>query len=211
MSRARHRQVNQIRLLEANVDFELESGVTSFGCLRGCVATVGASAEHRFSKQPRNQIELVAGLGVSGDAHFGSTMQHRSRLPHSAGQPNSRQVHLLQDELLKELASLGFRVEPGDLGENILTSHVPLLDLPQRARLHMGGAIVELAGLRNPCLQIENFRTGLLAAVLGRASDGQLVRKAGVMATVLKGGAVRAGDAIEIELPEPPHIALAPV
>jgi MOSC domain-containing protein YiiM len=55
---------------------------------------------------------------------------------------------------------------------------------------------------------MEDFRPGLLAAVLGRDADGRLIRKAGVMAIVLKGGVVRPGDAIAMTLPAQPHRAL---
>ncbi|MNU00349.1 hypothetical protein D3C72_2434550 [compost metagenome] len=68
--------------------------------------------------------------------------------------------------------------------------------------------MVELTGLRNPCGQIEAFRPGLLAQVLGRAEDGTLVRKAGVMGVVVTGGVVRPGDAISVSLRPPPHRVL---
>jgi MOSC domain-containing protein YiiM len=45
----------------------------------------------------------------------------------------------------------------------------------------------------------------LQAAVLDRDEDGNLVRKAGVMAIVLQGGEVKPNDPIQIELPPPPH------
>jgi len=45
-------------------------------------------------------------------------------------------------------------------------------------------------------------------AVLDRSEDGTLVRKAGVMAVVLKGGIVTVGDAFHIALPDEPHEAL---
>ena len=50
-----------------------------------------------------------------------------------------------------------------------------------------------------------------MAAVLGRDAQGRLIRKAGVMGVVAAGGEVKAGDRIEIELPAPPHLPLAPV
>lgn len=68
-----------------------------------------------------------------------------------------------------------------------------------------------MTGLRNPCVQLEKLQTGLMAAVLDRDAEGNLVRKAGVMAVVVAGGDVRAGDPIEVELPAPPHQPLAPV
>ncbi len=174
------------------------------------VASVSADAPHAFSKPVRTRIELLAGLGVAGDAHCGATVQHRSRVARNPNQPNLRQVHLIHRELLDELASAGFDVHPGDLGENILTEGIALLDLPAGTRLHVGAtALVEVTGLRNPCAQIDRFRKGLLPAVLGRDADGGVVRKTGVMGIVLAGGLVQRGDAIRIELPALPHARLA--
>jgi MOSC domain-containing protein YiiM len=67
---------------------------------------------------------------------------------------------------------------------------------------------VVLAGLRNPCGQINGFREGLLKEVIGRDADGNVVRKAGVMAVVLHGGSIRPGDAVTAELPPLPHAPL---
>jgi MOSC domain-containing protein YiiM len=69
-------------------------------------------------------------------------------------------------------------------------------------------AAVIVAGLRNPCGQINGFRDGLLKEVVGRDEDGNLVRKAGVMAVVLRGGAIRPGYVVTAELPPPPHAPL---
>ena len=87
-----------------------------------------------------------------------------------------------------------------------------LLALPAGARLRLGDhAGVEITGLRNPCVQIDRFQPGLMAAVLDRAADGSLVRKAGVMGVVRVGGDVRPGDTIRVELPAGPHRALGVV
>lgn len=69
-------------------------------------------------------------------------------------------------------------------------------------------AVVEVTGLRNPCVQLDDFQPGLMAAVLDQAPDGALVRKAGIMSVVLHGGEVRQGDAIRVVVPDPPHRAL---
>jgi MOSC domain-containing protein YiiM len=170
------------------------------------VTAVGLSPTHSFSKPGLEAIRLLAGLGVEGDAHLGVTVKHRSRVRVDPTQPNLRQVHLIQGELHDELAAAGFTVVPGDLGENVTTRGIDLLGLPAGARLHLGEhAVVELTGLRNPCVQIDRFRTGLMQAVLGRDADGRLVRKAGVMGIVLEGGEVFPGDRIELRLPAPPH------
>ncbi len=176
------------------------------------VASVSRSASHSFSKAPVPYIDLVVGLGVDGDAHRGSTVQHRSRVARDPTQPNLRQVHLVHAELLTELAACGFSVCPGAIGENVTTSGVQLLHLPTGTRLRLGSeAVVEVTGLRNPCKQLDQFQAGLMAATLDRADDGSLVRKAGVMAIVVVGGRVHVGDAIQVELPALPHTPLAPV
>jgi MOSC domain-containing protein YiiM len=173
---------------------------------------VQRAGEHRFSKPAVAEIRLVAGLGVEGDAHAGSTVRHLSRVRRDASQPNLRQVHLIHGELHDELAVQGFDVGPGDMGENVTTRGVDLLALPAGTVLRLGGrAEVELTGLRNPCVQLDRFADGLLAAVLDRDVDGEVVRKAGVMAIVRSGGNVRVGDLIAVRLPQPPHRRLRPV
>ena len=71
--------------------------------------------------------------------------------------------------------------------------------------------ITLLAGLRNPCVQLDQFQPGLTSAVLDRGPDGKLVRKAGVMGIVVAGGTVCTGDVINVLLPAEPHQALEPV
>jgi MOSC domain-containing protein YiiM len=175
----------------------------------GRVVAVSRDAEHRFSKRRASELRILQGLGVEGDAHQGVTVKHRSRVAADPTQPNLRQVHLIHAELFGELERKGFAVGPADLGENITTEGVDLLALPRGALLRIGGEVVlEVTGLRNPCSQIERFRPGLLAAVLHKGTDGELVRKTGVMSVVRAGGVVRPGDSIAVELPPPPHSPL---
>ncbi|MBB5937785.1 MOSC domain-containing protein [Streptomyces zagrosensis] len=174
--------------------------------MNGSVTAVCSDSEHAFSKPTRERITLLAGLGVEGDAHLGVTVQHRSRVAQDPTQPNLRQVHLIHEDLFTEVAAAGFAVRPGDLGENITTSGIDLLALPVGTLLHIGDtAVVEVTGLRNPCRQIDGFSDGLLKQVVGRDAKGEIVRKAGIMGIVRKGGAVRPGDAIRVKLPVGPH------
>lgn len=170
------------------------------------VIAVSRSAGHTFTKTPRASIRLIAGLGVEADAHQGLTVKHVSRVKRDPTQPNLRQVHLIHSELHDELQRLGFAVAAGDMGENVTTRGVDLLALPQGARLHLGTeAVVEITGLRNPCVQLDRFQPGLLSAVLERGADGSIIRKSGVMSIVLVGGEVRPDDAIIVELPSATH------
>ena len=178
----------------------------------GLVVAVSLRAGHHFSKTPSLGIRLLTGLGVAGDAHMGTTVKHRSRVRKDPTQPNLRQVHLIHAELFDELRTKGFVVKPGELGENVTTSGIDLLALPAGTRLHLGdSAVVEITGLRNPCVQIDEFQQGLMAATLDRDADGNLVRKAGIMSVVIRDGDVRPGDAVGVELPSAPHRRLQPV
>lgn len=176
------------------------------------VLAVHAGPAHGVGKPTRASIRLIVQRGVEGDAHFGGTVQHLSRIARDPSQPNLRQVHLIQRELHEELRQGGFDVEPGQMGENVTTRGLDLLSLPMGARLGLGpDAVLELTGLRNPCVQLDRIHPGLMAATLGRAADGSRLYKAGVMAVVLAAGEVRPGDAIRVTLPAGPARPLAPV
>ncbi|MGN6244735.1 MAG: MOSC domain-containing protein [Motilibacteraceae bacterium] len=180
--------------------------------MTGLVVAVSSSPVHEFSKDGQDVVRLLTGLGVQGDSHAGTTVQHRSRVARDPSAPNLRQVHLVHAELHDELRERGFSVRPGDMGENVTTRGVDLLALPTGTRLRLGpDAVVELTGLRNPCVQLDRFQPGLMGAVLDRDERGGLVRKAGVMAVVLAGGEVRPDDVVRVELPAGPHLPLEPV
>ena len=174
--------------------------------MSGVVTAVSSNGEYSFTKPNRDSITLLAGLGVEGDVHAGVTVKHRSRVARDPTQPNLRQVHLIREELFAEVGEEGFRVAPGELGENITTRGIDLLALPVGTLLRIGdAAVLEVTGLRNPCLQIDNFQDGLLKQVVGRDEVGKIVRKAGIMTIVNAGGVVRPGDMIRVEIPSGPH------
>lgn len=195
------------------------------------VVAVSRQQLHQFSKTPVDSIELVAGIGVVGDAHAGTLVQHRSRKRRDPNQVNLRQVHLLHAELLDEAQALGHAVGPGSLGENVLTRGVDLLALPEGSILAIGKVRLRVTGLRNPCRQIDEYSAGLLKVVVARVdgvrSDSEvglgptggadnldgigIVRKAGVTAVVEAGGTITPGAAIRVRHPDLPHRPLAPV
>jgi MOSC domain-containing protein YiiM len=180
--------------------------------MRAVVVAVSRSARYTFTKPNQDSIRLLDGLGVEGDVHQGETVKHRFRMRRDPTQPNLRQVHLVHAELHDELRERGFSIVAGQMGENVTTRGVDLLALPTGTLLHLGEtAVVEVTGLRNPCVQLDHFSPGLMKAVLDRDEQGELVRKAGIMAVVVTGGEVRPGDAIRAELPAEPHRRLQPV
>jgi len=179
----------------------------------GIVVAVSSTPTHTMSKPNRDALRLLEGLGVEGDVHAGATVKHRSRVRKDATQPNLRQVHLIHAELHDELVSNGFEpLSPGEMGENVTTRGIDLLGLPTGTLLRLGDeAVVEVTGLRNPCNQLDGLQPGLMQATLDRGADGALTRKSGVMGVVVAGGEIRAGDAIDVDLPPAPHRPLAPV
>ncbi|MET9252795.1 MOSC domain-containing protein [Streptomyces sp. NPDC003717] len=180
--------------------------------MSGIVTAVSSNEKYSFTKPNRDSITLLTGLGVEGDVHAGTTVKHRSRMAQDPTRPNLRQVHLIHEELFTEVGEAGYEVGPGELGENVTTRGIDLLGLPTGTLLHLGpDAVLEVTGLRNPCLQINAFQDGLLREVVGRDADGGIVRKAGIMTVVREGGVVRPGDEIKAELPTGPHRPLKQV
>lgn len=174
--------------------------------MTGEVVAVSCSGEYTFTKPNSTRINLLQGLGVEGDAHMGETVKHRWLMAKNPDQPNLRQVHLIHGELLDELQAAGFEVYPGAMGENVTTRGVDLLGLPTGARLAIGNdAVVEVTGLRNPCVQLDNFQKGLLAAVLDKDEQGNVIRKSGIMGIVIEGGVIAPDDEIQVQLPAAPY------
>ncbi|MGI4830089.1 MAG: MOSC domain-containing protein [Janthinobacterium lividum] len=170
-------------------------------------------SQHGFAKQPEPCLRLIAGEGVEGDAHRGTTVQHLYKVRRDPTQPNLCQVHLFAVEMLAELADKGYALGPGEIGENVLTEGFDLLALPQGTLLYLGAeAVVKVTGLRTPCAQIDGSRAGLQKHLWGkRDAAGKRTRRAGIMGVVLTGGLVHAGESIHIKLPPAPHRPLGPV
>ena len=195
------------------VKFGLPGAAASLGSMRGIVEAVSQRRGHHFSKLPAMWITLLAGLGVDGDGacrHDGEApVQGRAR---SVATEPAAGASAAPASFLEELEAKGFAVGPGQIGENILTRGIDLLGVPADSVLRIGDAArVRVTGLRNPCVQLDRFVPGLMAATLERDATGGLVRKAGIMAVVLQGGVVRPGDPIEVVLPPEPYRRLVPV
>jgi len=172
----------------------------------GVVKALSKSQTHTMSKYNVDELTLIKGIGVEGDAHAGKNVKHRSRVAKNPNQPNLRQIHLIHTELHAELLEKGFNITEGMMGENVTTSGIDLLDLPKDSVLNIGQtAKVLVTGLRNPCYQLDGLQKGLMQAVLGKDKEGNLIRKAGVMGVVLEGGVIKLDDKIIVELPEPPY------
>ncbi len=176
------------------------------------VLSVNLSATHSVKKFPQEEIKLIEGYGVEGDAHAGQKVKHLYDAKRTPDAPNLRQVHLIHEELHNELRSKGLRVEPGQMGENITTRGIDLLNLPEGTLLELGPeAMVRVTGLRKPCHLLNKFEDGIMQACIGKNEDGTILYKPGVMSVVVKGGVVKPGDAINVRYPEKPFVRLEAV
>ncbi len=180
----------------------------------GAVIAVASDAAHNFTKPLKDQITLIEGLGVKGDAHYGKTVQHLYDMRKNPGAPNLRQVHLIHAELFDDLAAKNITITSGVLGENITTRGIDLLGLPEAAELHIGDeAVIMATGLRTPCSKLNKIDERLLEAVLDRTrrAGKRPYPLTGVMGIITQGGVVRPGDDIRVVLPDGPHTPLLPV
>ncbi|HEV7949827.1 MAG TPA: MOSC domain-containing protein [Glaciihabitans sp.] len=176
------------------------------------VVSVSKDSAHRFSKPPVASVTLRAGWGVEGDVHAGTTVQHRYLVKKDPTRANLTQVHFMAEELFAELGEKGFDVSAGQLGENITTRGVDLINLPLGTLLGLGSdAVVEITGLRSPCSLINQFQHGLMKACVSKDPNGTVIRKAGIMGIVIRGGSVAPGDEMTITLPEGEHQPLGVV
>lgn len=168
------------------------------------VAAVAIDPGHHFSKTPQTSIKLLEGHGVEGDAHAGIYARHRYLARREPRLANLRQVHLMPDELFQALRSEGHDVRPGQLGENITTSGLELETLPLGSLLSIGAsAVVELTGLRTPCVLIDRFQPGLKQQLI--LKEGTAPFRAGVLGIVRSSGTVTPGDKIAVAMPPLPR------
>jgi MOSC domain-containing protein YiiM len=108
-----------------------------------------------------------------------------------------RQLNVMALETLDQLAAEGFQTAPGQMGEQLVVSGVAIDRLAPGTRLRLGEeAIIEVIKPRTGCDRLRSIRGCTPAQVAGRL---------GVMARVLRGGAIRVGDAAELVAPEQVH------
>jgi MOSC domain-containing protein YiiM len=142
-------------------------------------------AESGAPLQSVESVEMVEEKGVAGDARF------FGRLSRDTGQPTRRQVTLIEREQIAEHATaLGLpSITPGAVRSNIETSGVNLIALLGR-EIEIGKAVLRLYAPRDPCAKMDAICQGLRARMMDQ--------RQGVLAEVVRSGAVRVGDTILI-------------
>lgn len=128
-------------------------------------------------------------LGLVGDFHAGPINRHKKKGP---PEPNRRQVTVVAREAVEAVnLSLGIRLKPGDLGENILVEGLgDLSELVAGDRITLSEHVVlEVTGQNRPCNTLAVHHPDIVKALEGRR---------GVTAIVQKTGTVRPGDQVQV-------------
>lgn len=165
--------VEEVRLVEKT------GGASGDFAARGArgAATVEAvcvSEEKGMRKHPVDEIELVVGEGVTGDAHAGRW---------------HRQVSLLPVEAVDELRGLLPELAPGDFAENVLTRGLDLKALPVGTVLRAGAAELVVTQIGKECHAACEIRR-----LTGRCA----MPTEGIFCVVTRAGSLRAGDRLEV-------------
>lgn len=139
------------------------------------VVTVNISKKKGLIKKPVESVHLVEKLGIEGDAHAGNW---------------HRQVSLLDQASVDKMTALGVEgLTPGIFAENITTEGIALHALPIGTRLRVGETELEVTQIGKEChahCQVYQ-QVGMC-----------IMPTEGIFTIVIRGGEIRAGDAIEV-------------
>jgi TatD DNase family protein len=140
----------------------------------GVVMAVCLSKKKGVAKKDIDQGELVAQHGLKGDAHAGDW---------------HRQISLLSLQRIEAFRAKGAEVEYGAFGENFVVDGIDFASLPVGTKFRCGDALLEMTQIGKEC----HNRCG----IYHRMGDCIMPRE-GVFARVLRGGAVKTGDAFQM-------------
>ena len=128
-----------------------------------------------YFRVPLAEAMLIEGYGIENDR--------------KGGNPN-RNLNVMDDFTLAELAEEGYPTGPGALGENLILSGLDLRTLPEGAALRIGSeAAIELGRLREPCEQL---------TILDERMPHSVEDRVGRMCQVVRSGRIKVGDRVEL-------------
>ena len=133
-----------------------------------------------FTRVPPREARLLQGFGIEGDLKGGS---------------HNRHLNIMSAETTADLQEDGFKVAPGELGEQIVVSGIDVDRLQSGSRLRIGDAAeVEIVTARTGCVTFESHQGKLRQEASGRL---------GMMANVVSSGIIRVGDPVSVPAGEP--------
>lgn len=153
-----------------NLGFSGGEGMDERGQVQGTVASIQICDAHRAPMRKLVSVSVIENLGLEGDRH--------------AIPDGSRQVLFMDEETLHRLD-----LPSGAVKENITTRGIDLMSLAPGTQLRIGPAVFELTKPCTPCSRMEEIRPGLQEELEGQR---------GMLGRVIRGGVIRAGDAIVV-------------
>jgi MOSC domain-containing protein YiiM len=136
--------------------------------------TICSSTSRGTGKSMIKETILIAGHGLSGDAHAG---------------PGRRQVSLLAwEDVLAANKNNGIHAGSGDFAENIMTKGFDLTTIPIGAELRMGGSEIRITEKGKPEHKPTDYSFKGIA----------LLAKKGLFAEVIESGHIHQGDEITL-------------
>ncbi|SBV96369.1 Molybdenum cofactor synthesis domain protein [uncultured delta proteobacterium] len=140
----------------------------------GTIAAVCISEKKGTAKRPVDSATLIEGHGLEHDAHAGNW---------------HRQVSLLSLEKIEDFKKRGAIVRYGDFGENLVVSGIDFVTLPVGTLLTAGDVLLEISQIGKEC----HTRCAIYHSM------GECIMPTqGVFAKVLRGGVLKAGDAMAV-------------
>lgn len=146
--------------------------------MKGIIKAVNISEIKGVCKHPVPSVECVENLGIKNDAHAA---------------PGIRQISLLGIESINKFRQSKIVVGlcEGKFAENFTTEGIVLYELPVGTRLKIGDTIQEVSQIGKKCHADQGCE---IAKLYGQC----IMPKEGIFTIVIKGGIVKAGDAIEV-------------
>jgi MOSC domain-containing protein YiiM len=149
-----------------------------------CIAPEGSTA-----MQTLNEVEAIAGVGLSGDRYAKGTGFY-SRRPTD---PGAREVTLIEAETLDALRASGIELSATQHRRNLTVRGVRLPDLLGQ-RFTIGEVMLEGVKDCPPCVHLERLTDKQLLAALETSG--------GLRARIVVGGTIRVGDPVTSSVPE---------
>ena len=143
----------------------------------GKLEWIGIRPERRAALVSVTQVEAIAGFGLAGD-HYASKSNGK------------RQVTLIQAEHLEAVARIlgKSEVRPDAVRRNLVVSGINLHALRDR-KFRVGIVMLEGSGPCEPCSRMEE--------ALGTGGYNAMRGHGGIIARILEGGLLKAGDRVE--------------
>ncbi len=140
---------------------------------KGKIVSLNMSKKKGQKKTPVESMNLIAGKGVEGDAHFSS----------------ERQISLLSYESIEKMQKVGLEVSAGSFAENITVGDINLKSINIGSKVKLGNALIEITQKGKDCHE---------PCEIYRQAGYCVMPEEGIFASILKSSKIKNGDTVEV-------------